>query len=211
MLQVQLTQWHRQGIGLSICLDKLLQCSMGFLFLEFKAWALSKHNAHTYSQAKNNSRCLSSTGYGTDQLFYSPARVQWLQIDCRLSLRYRTFYIHLPINIQALSQFEELHLNQNSCVVHTLNPHPPEVFFCNTGGLLQPLPGFSIWNAWWYPYICYQCIGMDLLYISLIPKWVPLNFIWRHHDVKVGAPSKIWMYWKYTWKLANIIFFAKKL
>ena len=57
------------------------------------------------------------------------------------------------------------------------------------GGLLQPLPGFSIQNAW-YPYIYYQCIGMDLLY-PLIPKRVPFNFIWQHCDVmKSARPQK---------------------
>ena len=65
-------------------------------------------------------------------------------------------------------------------------------YFCkrsSEAGLLYPLPGFSIRNAW-YPYICYQCIGIDLLY-PLIPKWVPLNFMWCHYDViKSACPHK---------------------
>ena len=79
-----------------------------------------------------------------------------------------------------------------------INPSPPEVFFVTRplkGGLLQLLPWISIQNAWRYPYICYQCIGMDLY--QLIPKWVPLNFIWH----KVSTPSEIQMHWKYTWKI----------
>ena len=39
----------------------------------------------------------------------------------------------------------------------------------NSSRLYHVLPGFSIQNAW-CPYICFQCIGMDLLY-PLIPKW----------------------------------------
>ena len=67
-----------------------------------------------------------------------------------------------------------------SFIFVTFNPRPRDVFFVThlpkEGGCCNPLPGYDIRNAW-YPYICYQCIGMDLLY-PLIPKWVPLNFIW---------------------------------
>ena len=48
-----------------------------------------------------------------------------------------------------------------------------------------------------------KALGMDLLY-PLIPKWVPLNFIWHHYDVM--TPSEIWMHCKYTRKLAKINF-----
>ena len=83
-------------------------------------------------------------------------------------------------------------------------------YFCNTssegGGLLQPLPGLSIRNAW-YPYICYQCIGMDHLY-PLIPKWVPLNFIWRHYDIiKSARPHKFGCF---VMKISKIDFSLKK-
>ena len=74
------------------------------------------------------------------------------------------------------------------------NPRPPEVFFVTRppkGGCCNPLPGFSKRNAW-YPYKKYMLpvYSMDLLY-PLIPKWVPLNFIWRHYDViKSARPCK---------------------
>ena len=69
-------------------------------------------------------------------------------------------------------------------------PCPPEVSFVTRppkGGYCNPLPGFSIRNAW-YPSMCYQC--MDFLY-PLMPKWVPLIFISRHCDViKSACPRK---------------------
>ena len=48
---------------------------------------------------------------------------------------------------------------------------------------------------------------MDLLY-PLIPKLS--EYHWTSFDViKSARPSKIWMYWKYTWKLAKIDFSLK--
>ena len=91
-----------------------------------------------------------------------------------------------------------------------VNPRPPEVFFITRppkGGCCNPLPWFSIWNAW-YPYICYQCIGMDLLY-PLIPKWVPLNVIWRHCDVIKSALGNLDALKIYV-KMSKNQFFAKK-
>ena len=74
-------------------------------------------------------------------------------------------------------------------LTYFINPCPLEVFFVTRppmgGLLLQPLLGFSIRNAW-YPYIYYQCIGIDLFY-PLIPKWVPLNSIWHHCDIIKSA------------------------
>ena len=80
-----------------------------------------------------------------------------------------------------------------------INPRPPEVFSVTCppkGGLLQPPPpGFSIRNVL-YPYVCYQCIAMDLLYSYESPLSIDIKIsiirlrmtsLRRHH---VSATSK---------------------
>ena len=84
-------------------------------------------------------------------------------------------------------------------------------FFCNTsseGGLLQPPP--------WIFYT--ECL-IPLYLLPVYRYWPPLSTdtkmstielhmtsLWRH---EVSAPSQIWMYCKYTWKLAKINFSLK--
>ena len=136
----------------------------------------------------NNSKWINPTGRlrarGTAQAFWSlrgmqlcknnaRALVLSFQIDCRMCILNADEYMNYRLTFVLLRYF--------------CNTRPPK------GGtpLLQPLPGFSIRNAW-YPYICYQC--MELFY-SLIPKWVQLNFIWRHCDViKSARPRKFWCF-----------------
>ena len=65
--------------------------------------------------------------------------------------------------------------------------------FCNTSSegssFTTPLD-FSIFNAQ-YPYVCYQCIAIGLLFI-LIPKstiHLVMTSLWRHN---VSAPPNCW-------------------
>ena len=114
---------------------------------------------------------------------------------------FNTFHYHL---------FYYNYYYSSNIVEHLPSPRPPGVFFVTRppkGGCCNPIPRFSIQNAW-YPYICYQCIGVDLLSIGTKMGTI------EHHMTslllhKVSAPSEIWMHWKCTWKLAKINFSPK--
>ena len=57
---------------------------------------------------------------------------------------------------------------------NSFNPCPPEAFAVTPppkGGSCNPLPGFSIFK-YLYPYVCYQCMAMGLIF-PLIPKYIP--------------------------------------
>ena len=71
------------------------------------------------------------------------------------------------------------------------NPPPSEVFFCDKsseGGLLQPLPGFSIRNAWYPIFADTTDTKMSTIELHMTSLWLQ----------KVCAPAEIWMHWKYT-------------
>ena len=80
--------------------------------------------------------------------------------------------------------------------------NPPETFSVArppNGGFCNPFYGFSILNSL-YPYVCYQCIAMGLLF-PLIQKSIirlRITSLWPH---TASAPSK---FWKYSQSLTNI-------
>ena len=110
-----------------------------------------------------------------------------------------------------LWQWYVRHLLFHFCQLWAIKPRPPEVFFVTRppkGGCCNPLPGFSIRNAW-YPYIYYQYIGMDLLYpfdTKMSTIELHMTSLWRH---KVSAPSDLDALKIYV-KMSKNQFFAKK-
>ena len=77
----------------------------------------------------------------------------------------------------------------------SINPRLTKPFFVTRltkGGCCNPLPKFSILNAL-YPYVCYQCIAMGLLF-PYIPKKVQTSHVWRHSDVIIAECFPNWRF-----------------
>ena len=110
-----------------------------------------------------------------------------------LPLKWLDFFLHITVfqrydfspfywEIQAKKSVKNWDVCfRNYISVSFINSRPPEPFSAKRHSkrrLLQPLTGFSIFNAL-YPYIYYQCIAMFLL-LQLIPqkyqKYHPSSF-----------------------------------